>query len=355
MASWLQRWREGLAAVHGLRQSLRGGPGYQGARSDHFDGERFFNPGASAGPSWKMVLRWLSSRSQKPWPSWREYRIEPQLPTKLAADELAVTFINHMSFLIQLPGLTVMSDPVYSMRASPVRWAGPRRTHAPGVPFEQLPHVDLVFVSHNHYDHLDVLTLKRLAHTHAPLFVTGMGNGLFLREQGIAQVLELDWWQQTQLRGAQLLFTPAQHWSTRGPGTKNRTLWGGLWLTRAERTVYISGDTGYAPWFTELRRRYGRPDVALLPIGCYEPRWFMHEQHMNPDDAVRAHLDLGARTSIGCHFGCFQLTDEGIDEPLSDLEQARQRHGVSAAEFLVPQPGQTLIWSPVGHGLHVQV
>jgi len=227
MSSLLQRWHEMATALKRLRQSLRGGPGHRGARSDHFDGERFFNLGASAGKSTADLWRWRRTRSPQPWPQWREYHAVPQLPASLTADEIAITFVNHVTFLIQVGALTLMCDPVYSLRASPVSWAGPRRVHAPGLPFEQLPHIDLVFVSHNHYDHMDLPTLKRLARTHAPVFLTGLGNGAFLREQGIAQVLELDWWQQTQARGAQLAFTPAQHWSTRGPGNRNRTLWGG--------------------------------------------------------------------------------------------------------------------------------
>jgi len=155
-------------------------------------------------------------------------------------------------------------------------------------------------------------------------------------------VVELDWWEQTSLRGAQLTFTPAQHWSTRGPGGKNHTLWGGLWLATAQHSVFFAGDTGYSPWFAELRRRYGSPQVALLPIGAYEPRWFMSDQHMNPDDAVRAHQDLAPGLSVAMHFGCFRLTDEGIDEPVRALERARVAHGVPAEAFQVPVPGETI-------------
>jgi L-ascorbate metabolism protein UlaG (beta-lactamase superfamily) len=353
MARALQRYRELWSELRGLRRSLRGGPGYHGARSDHFDGERFFNPGAGAGKSLAEFWRWQRTRAPRPWPPWRDYRIEPQLPATLPAGEVAVTFINHMTCLIQLAGLAVLTDPVYSQRASPVQWAGPHRAHAPGVAFERLPAIDVVFVSHSHYDHMDLHTLRRLQRSHAPLFVTGLGNAAFLRGEGLAQVIELDWWGRCTLRGANLLFTPAQHWSSRGPGDRNRTLWGGLWLTAAQRSVYFCGDTGYAPLFAELRRRLGQPDLALLPIGCYEPRWFMREQHMNPDDAVRAHLDLGARTSIGTHFGCFALTDEGIDEPVADLDRARSAHGLMAADFRVLQPGETLIWRPGARGLHV--
>jgi L-ascorbate metabolism protein UlaG (beta-lactamase superfamily) len=344
--SWT-RSRELIAELLQLPQSLGGGPGYSGPPGDHFDGRHFFNPGAPAGRSFADFLRWQRTRHAVAWPRWRENRIAPALPDALAADEMAITFINHVTFLIQFPGLNILTDPVYCERASPVQWAGPRRVHAPGLAFERLPAIDLVFVSHNHFDHMDLSTLKRVAAAHGPLFLTGLGNGSFLRQQGIAPVVELDWWQQTSLRGVQLMFTPAQHWSTRGPGAKNRTLWGGLWIA-GQRTIYFAGDTGYSPWFAELRGRCGPPELALLPIGAYEPRWFMCDQHMNPDDAVRAHLDLAAHTSVAMHFGCFRLTDEGIDEPALELEHACRVHELAPQVFHVPHPGQTLLWRAGG-------
>jgi L-ascorbate metabolism protein UlaG (beta-lactamase superfamily) len=354
MASALQSLVDLMARARGLLRSLRGGPGYRGPRSDHFDGKRFFNPGASAGKSLRQLLRWRRTRTPVPWPRWRENRLPPPLLTTPTDGELAITFINHMTCLVQLPGLSLLTDPIFSGRASPVQWAGPRRVHAPGLPIEQLPPVDLVFVSHNHYDHMDLASLTRLQRLHRPLVLTGLGNAAFLREQGIERVEELDWWDSISVSGARALFTPAQHWSSRGPGSTNRTLWGGLWLTAGGRSVYFSGDTGYSPHFRSLRQRCGPPDLALLPIGCYEPRWFMQEQHMNPDDAVRAHLDLGARTSLGTHFGCFPLADEGIDDPLRELARSRLAHEVSELEFQAPEPGSTLVWRGQASGLHVR-
>jgi L-ascorbate metabolism protein UlaG (beta-lactamase superfamily) len=234
-----------------------------------------------------------------------------------------------------------------------VQWLGPRRRHAPGIPFERLPRLDAVFISHNHYDHLDLPTLLRLEATHAPLFVTGLGNGAFLRERGLRRVVELDWWQHTRLNDVQLLFTPAQHWSTRGPGSRNRTLWGGAWLSQGSRSVYFCGDSGYGPLFAELRQRCGSPDIALLPIGAYEPRWFMHDQHMDPAEAVQVHRTLGAKLSVGCHFGCFPLADEGIDDPLVELASAQAALGVSRSEFLTLAPGETLLWRGASRSLHV--
>jgi L-ascorbate metabolism protein UlaG (beta-lactamase superfamily) len=344
MASGWTRWLELVEELIRLPQTLRGGPGFHGPTSDHFDGMHFFNPGAPAGRSFADFLRWQRTRRATAWPSWREHPGTGSAPAAPAADEMAVTFINHVTFLIQLPGLNLLTDPVFAERASPVQWAGPRRVHAPGVRLDQLPAIDVVFVSHNHYDHMDLSTLRVLARTHGSLFLTGLGNGAYLQQQGITPVVELDWWEQTSLHGAQLSFTPAQHWSSRGPGGRNHTLWGGLWIGKGAHSLYFAGDTGYSRGFVDIRRRYGPPEVALLPIGAYEPRWFMSNQHMNPDDAVRAHIDLAARTSVAMHFGCFQLTDEGIDDPAEALERARLAHAIAPEAFRLPVPGETLRW-----------
>jgi L-ascorbate metabolism protein UlaG (beta-lactamase superfamily) len=324
-------------------RSLRGGPGYQGPPSDHFDGRHFFNPDAPSGRSLRDLLRWRRTSSPKIWPAQVANRAQPSLPATLRPGELALTFINHITFLIQCGGLNVLTDPVYAERASPFAGLGPRRVRAPGLAFSALPPIHLVLLSHNHYDHLDVPTLRRLDAAHAPTFVTGLGNRSFLRSFGLRDVRELDWWQSLSVAQAELTMTPAQHWSTRGPGNRNRTLWGGFVVTGTTKQVYFAGDTGYWKHFQEIRARCGAIDLALLPIGAYEPRWFMCDQHMNPEEAVRAHLDLEPRVSVGTHFGCFQLTDEGIDDPVTDLAAARQRHGVDPGAFQVLETGETRI------------
>jgi L-ascorbate metabolism protein UlaG (beta-lactamase superfamily) len=328
--------------AYATRRSLRGGPGHRGPPSDHFDGELFFNPDAGGGRSFGEFLRWQRTSRRTPWPRWVENRARPDLPSSLERGEIALTFVNHITFLLQFRGLNVLTDPVWSERVSPVRWSGPKRVRAPGLAFEDLPRVDVVLVSHNHYDHLDIDTLVRLEREHRPLFVTGLGNRAFLEEHGLGTVRELDWWQEIAHGDARLVYTPAQHWSGRALAGRNRTLWGGFVVEADGRRLFFAGDTGYWRHFRDLRARLGVMDVAMLPIGAYEPRWFMQEQHMDPDDAVRAHLDLGARTSIGTHFGCFQLTDEGIDDPLRELEAARRRHGVAAGRFRTIETGETL-------------
>jgi len=331
-----------LTGLYATRRSMTGGPGHRGPVTDHFDGQLFFNRDAGAGRGLADFLRWQRTRQAAQWPAWVENRAAPQLPAQLALGELAFTFVNHITFLVQFRGLNLLTDPVWSERVSPVQWTGPKRVRAPGLAFEDLPHVDVVLVSHNHYDHLDLDTLRRLEAAHRPLFVTGLGNRAFLQDHGLRRVVELDWWQQMRERDASIMYTPAQHWSGRGIRGRNRTLWGGFVVECDGRRVYFAGDTGYARHFGELRDRCGAIDVALLPIGAYEPRWFMREQHMDPDDAVRAHGDLRATLSIATHFGCFQLTDEGIDDPVIELASARERHGVEADRFRVLETGETL-------------
>jgi L-ascorbate metabolism protein UlaG (beta-lactamase superfamily) len=310
----------------------------------HFDGRVFRNldPRVRAAKGLRDFIRWQRTRRTTPWPRWRDNTATPQLPARLESGELAFTFVNHITFLVQFSGLNVLTDPVWSERVSPVSWAGPKRVRSPGLGFEQLPRIDLVLISHNHYDHLDLDTLQRLERAHQPLFVTCLGNRAFLAQHGLGRVTELDWWDAIPVGSGRVLCTPAQHWSGRGLSDRNRTLWGGFVIEVSDRTVYFAGDTGYCAQFSEIRSRYGVVDVALLPIGAYEPRWFMQEQHMNPDEAVRAHLDLGTRLSIATHFGCFQLTDEGIDDPVRELGVALRTHEVAPAQFRVLETGETL-------------
>ncbi len=335
----------GLATgAYSTRRSLAGGPGHRGPASDHFDGTVFRNQNAAAaaGRSFGDFVRWQRTSRRATWPTWVEHGVVPRLPDTLGPGDCATTFVNHITFLLQYRGLNVLTDPVYSERVSPLQWMGPRRVHAPGIPFERLPRIDLVLVSHNHYDHLDLDTLRRLDATHRPTFLTGLGNAPFLQQHGLDRVIELDWWQAHAAGSWRCTYVPAQHWSGRGLRGRNRTLWGGFVLEADSVCTYFAGDTGYWRHFVEIRDRCGEPDLALLPIGAYEPRWFMGDQHMNPDDAVRAHLDLRARQSVATHFGCFQLTDEAIDEPARALAIARREHHVAPARFPALTPGATL-------------
>ena len=263
----------------------------------------------------------------------------------------AVTWIGHATALVQAGGLNVLTDPVFSERVSPVTFAGPKRHQPPAIALADLPRIDVVLVSHDHYDHCDLASLQALSKQRGgpPRFVVPLGVRALLVEAGVENVVELDWWQSTTVSGAagpaEIVLTPVQHWSGRRLDDRMRTLWGGYAIFAPGFNAYFAGDTGYSPDFADTRARYasrGGFDLALLPIGAYEPRWFMELQHMNPDEAVRAHRDLGARASLGIHWGTFELTDEPLDQPPRDLAAARAKHGVADDAFATLPIGGTL-------------
>lgn len=316
-----------------------GRSGYKGPVSDHFDGERFHNA-APIEHDFGDLWRWLRTRDNQPWERIETFDAPPPPPAHVT-DGLRITWINHATVLIQVDGANILTDPVFSERVSPVSWFGPRRYHPPGVAFDHLPPIDVVLISHAHYDHLDKASIQRLARRFSPLFVAGLGLADWLKDAGAARVATLDWWEAIDVPGGSLRLTaaPAQHWSRRGLFDRNRTLWASYWIDTPSGDVYFAGDTGIAPHFDAIRTRLGTPRVALLPIGAYEPRWFMSQQHMNPNDAVTAHQRLGATHSIGIHFATFKLSDEARFAPVDDLTHARDKAGIGAAEFWAPTFG----------------
>ncbi len=315
--------------------------------SDHCDGERFFNPppqpqalGFTSLPKWWWQQ--LTGDEFHRWPKTAPAPRRPELPARVAPGDVAVTFIGHSTFLLQFDGLTVLTDPVFATYAGPFGRLGPKRVRPPALRLEELPAIDAVVVSHNHYDHLDLATLRWLARERRPQFVTSLGNKAWLEARDIAPVAEFDWWQSADIaRGLRVTATPAQHFAARAPWDRCRTLWNGFMLHTRAGDVFFCGDSGWGPHFAAIRERVGAPALALLPIGAYEPRWFMIPVHLNPDEAIRAHLALGARRSIGMHFGTFQLTNEAIDEPLHALAAARAAHSVSADDFTTLDFGET--------------
>ncbi|MBK9574382.1 MAG: MBL fold metallo-hydrolase [Rhodoferax sp.] len=272
-----------------------------------------------------------------------------------AASPPALTWIGHATLLVQANGLNVLTDPMFSERASPVQMVGPKRAQAPGVALDDLPPIDVVIVSHNHYDHLDrasvvALDLKAKRDGHATLFLVPLGLKPWLAKLGITNVVELDWWQHHTVQDAEFHLTPVQHWSARGLGDQSETLWGGWAVLGVNLHWYFGGDAGYSLDFADTRRHFthrqdqtlgGGFDLALLPIGGYEPRWFMRTQHVNPDEALQTHHDLGAKRSIGMHWGTFTLTDESLDQAPKDLALARAARGVDEAAFSVMKIGET--------------
>jgi len=310
------------------------------AAETHFDGEHFFNPHSPHGKTASDVRRWRSERQKAPWPTRVEDPARPP-PTRVAPDRIAVTFIGHSTFLVQIGGICILTDPIWSERCSPVSFAGPRRARRPGQSLDALPGVDLLLVTHNHYDHMDLPTLRKVRKRWAPPTATGLDNARHLAKAGIRDAVELDWWQSTDLAGVRVTYVPAQHFSARTLWDRNRSLWGGFIVEAGGAVVYFAGDSGYCPYFAEIGRRFPRIDLALLPIGAYEPRWFMRTHHINPEEAVRAHRDLRARRSIGMHFGTFQLTDEAIDAPVLALRRERASAGIPDREFDVLAFGET--------------
>lgn len=260
---------------------------------------------------------------------------------------IAVTFIGHSSFMLRLPGLTILADPVFSERCSPVSWAGPRRVRPPGRPFADLPKIDLVLLSHNHYDHMDRPSLAMIAARDRPQVALPLGNARHLEGMGFARIAEGDWWEEValpELSGLRIGITPARHFSARSLRDRRRDLWGGFMLEWRGKRIYYAGDSGHGTHWQQIGERFGPPDLAFLPIGAYEPRHFMATVHVNPREAVAAHQALGAARSIGMHFGTFQLTDEAIDAPLHALAAAREAAGLPAEAFVTLDFGETRLF-----------
>ncbi len=314
---------------------------YEGPVSDHFDGRRFHlhhQPVKSLGD----VLKWQFNReSAGPWNRDLSPLPYPPPPQRVAGDGLEITFVNHATVLIQTDDINLLTDPIWSERASPLTWVGPARYRPPGLAFSDLPPIDVVVVSHNHFDHMDLLTLRRLHETHDPVFLVPLGNCHYLGLDQIDRCRELDWWQAFELAdGYRVSAVPVQHWSRRGMLDTNEALWAGYMIAAGERKLFFAGDTGMGEHFSEIRQRLGPPDLAILPIGAYLPRWFMAYQHIDPAEAVSAHQQLQARRSMAMHFGTFRLADDGQDQPATELLNALDVAGLDTETFWIPQNGQ---------------
>ncbi len=313
-------------------------PGYKGNISDHFDGKRFYNKNRSP-KSFGKFLKWQMTEDKAIWPNWR--KIKQSIPTYKRVNEnrLIAMAINHSTVLIQVDGVNILTDPIWSDRTSPVSFAGPKRHHRPGVKFENLPPIDIVLISHNHYDHLDIPTLERLREKFDPLILVGLGNDILLKHKNFHNVKAMDWEDSISFRGIEFIFTQVRHWSSRGAHDRFKTLWGGFVIKSKNSSIYFAGDTGYDDHFRETYKEHGPFDLALLPIGAYAPRWFMSQSHMNPEDSVKAHIDLGSPFSMGIHFGTFQLTNEAIDDPIKDLTTAKFKFNIPDNNFIAPKFG----------------
>ena len=320
--------------------------------TDHCDGTRFYNPASILPQGWRprrlrawSIWKWQRNRPPSDWPAWIDNPAptgDPYLPP--APGAVQVTFIGHSTFLLRIARadgsvVTVLTDPIFSMRCSPVQWAGPRRVRAPGRAMADLPPIDVILVSHCHYDHMDLPSLRALGRRgDDPLVVVPLGNARRLRGTGLRRVVELDWWDAVELPGVRIAATPARHAAARTPFDRNRSLWAGFMVQvrgagDCVRRVFFAGDTAHGRHWGMIRDRLGAPDVALLPIGAYDPRDLMASVHVTPQEACAGFVELGARRGIGMHFGTFRLTDEPIDQPVRWLADAVAAAGLPGDSF----------------------
>ncbi len=319
---------------------------YEGPVSDHFDGQRFFGPRRSGNKGLATLLKWKLAGGAAKWPRWIENSAFPPPPERVHGDAIHLTMIGHVTVLIQTAGMNILTDPVWSKRASPSQFAGPKRVRAPGLALDALPPIDLIVVSHNHYDHLDTATLAELVRRFDPQIVTPLGNDSIIRAKSpTARIKAIDWDERTPCGDLIIEAEPVNHWSARWTSDRNEALWAGLTIHTPGRRIFFNGDSGFADgwWADRLIKKHKRIDLSLSPIGAYAPRWFMADAHMDPDEAVEVYKRLGAPATLGYHWGTFQLTDEPINEPRELLEAALVREGIDPGQFRTLEPGES--WS----------
>lgn len=327
-------------------QASRRGPNpyYSGPVTDHFDGQRFFNPGGVAPGTLRDLLKWQFNGQRARWPKTVAGLVRAKPVPQIEPDALQVTMVGHASMLVRMGAVNILTDPVWSHRASPLSFAGPKRVVEPGIAFDDLPPIHLVLISHNHYDHLDLATIRLLQQSHKPRFVTPLGNDAIIRPTvPDADISVLDWGERCDpLPGIRIHAEPCHHWSARGMRDRRMALWAAFVIETAAGLVYHVGDTGFHEGinYRAAQAKYGGFRLALLPFGAYEPRWFMKGQHQNPAEAVEGMLLCGAAHVAGHHFGTFQLTDEAIDAPVKALEAALSAHDLTSSRFRPLRAGE---------------
>ncbi|WP_398480406.1 MBL fold metallo-hydrolase [Tardiphaga sp.] len=320
---------------------------YRGPVSDHFDGVRFFNPGSPNEDQGLIdVLKWRMGSDATDWPDELPRMAPDKPPARVNNGDCRVSFVGHASFLVQIDGVNILLDPVWSQRASPFSFAGPKRHAPPGVAFDDLPRIDAVLISHNHYDHMDLVTVGKLWKRDKPRIIAPLGNDAVIRQADRSIVVESGDWGDSFRLNPRVVVTlrRAQHWSARGLSDRRQALWAAFVIDAPGGGVYFVGDSGFGDGssFRDIGHAHPQLRLALLPIGAYAPRWFMKEQHMNPDEAVEAFRLCGAQRAIAHHWGTFQLSDEGYDEPRQKLTEALTRTAMSPQRFSTLLPGESL-------------
>lgn len=334
------------AASGAFLSARRANAYYTGPPSDHFDGVQFFNPGGTPPKGLARVLQLYVGETWERWPAEIPSPFRDAPPAAVNGASARISFIGHASWLVQAAGRNILIDPHWSDRASPVSFAGPRRANLPGIAFDDLPRIDAVLVTHNHYDHLDIATLGRLWQRHRPLIVTPLGNDAIMRDSvPDLRATAVDWGAVTDLGGGLVVHAvPTHHWSARSALDRMHALWASFVLETPAGAIYAVGDTGFGDGstFRHVAARTSRIRLALLPIGAYAPRWFMKSQHMNPAEAVDAFALSGAERALGHHWGTFQLTTEPHDEPPRQLDVAIAAAGIEPDRFQPVRPGQSV-------------
>lgn len=308
---------------------------YQGPLSNHYNGVIFYNKNIPKKYG-KHILQEVWNENRKPH-IYDRRQIGHVTPT----NSVKVTFVNHATVLIQTKNVNLITDPVWSFRLSPFL-LGPARVRAPGIKFEDLPRIDIVLISHNHYDHLDMPTIIRLERKFHPIFIVPLGDKAYLQNNGIKNIVELDWWNKCKYKNAVITFLPAQHWSARWFHDINWSLWGSYGIEIQNKKIFFGGDSGYSSYFKQIYLTWGKPDMAFLPIGDCEPRWLTYYDHLDANQAIKAHIDLHTKCTIPMHYGCFPLGSENIDQSKRKLEKLLQCNTKINKQFYILDQGESL-------------
>ncbi len=311
-------------------------------KSPHYQDGKFQNPKKNDKSLWKF-LKMRMKTDYADWPDWVESKYGSKPNGKNPENETVITMINHSTVLIQIEGLNILTDPIFSLRASPLSWIGPKRVRNPGLKKEDLPKIDAILISHDHYDHLDLNSIDYFVKRDNPKIFVGLGVGQYIKDKSL--VFEMDWGQNQNLtEQLKIHFVSVQHFSGRGLFDRDSTLWGGFVIESQEQKIYFGGDSGYSDHYKKTFEQFGPMDISLLPVGAYEPSSFMTYAHLNPQEAVQAHIDLQSKSSIPIHYGTFQLTAEAINQPLIDLKLSIEKMNIEKTQFQAIEFGESRIF-----------